>query len=100
MDNSKPTVYGRELDRDRNISEHELLAELLLGMDRECASKATVEVVFQMFTKLHSLAKTLPEIAGCCLMLWVDSIHKHICVYKLMPACAYSFSYLIFVRLL
>jgi hypothetical protein len=64
-------------------------------MDRECANKAMVKAVFQMFTKLHNLAKTLPEAKAGCLMTWVDSIHKQIRVYQLMPARAYSVDYLI-----
>ncbi len=64
-------------------------------MDRECANKATVEAVFQMFTKLHNLAKNLPEAKAGCLMTWVDSMRKQIRVYQLMPARAYSVDYLI-----
>ncbi len=95
VDNGKPTVYGRALEGDRNISEHKLLEELLLAMGRECPNKATVEAVFQMFTKLHNLAKNLPEAKAGCLMTWVDSISKQISVYQLMPARAYSVNYLI-----
>jgi uncharacterized membrane protein YgcG len=95
VDNGEPTVYGRALEGDGNISEHKRLEELLLAMDRECANKATVEAVFQMFTKLHNLAKNLPEAKAGCLMAWVDSIRKQIRVYQLMPARAYSVDYLI-----
>jgi hypothetical protein len=55
VDNCEPTVYGRVLEGEGNISKHKWLEELLLAMDKECANKATVKAVFQMFTKLLNL---------------------------------------------